>query len=78
MPQDLRLHVESAIETGRLDVDCRTERRGSPHTLICTKNRATYERRCAQYAEDIAHMRLLAAGPRTVKPTPSERGIWRG
>ena len=66
MRQDLRLHVESTIKTGHLDIDCQTERRGSPHTLICTKNRATYERRCAQYAEDIAHMRLLtAAAPRS-------------
>ena len=66
MRQDLRLHVESAIKTGRLDIDCRTERQGSPHTLICTKNRATYKRRCAQYADDIAHMRLLAeAAPRS-------------
>ena len=61
MRQDLRLHVESTIKIGKLDIDCETERRGSPHTLICTKNRATHERRCAQYAEDIAHMRLLAA-----------------
>ena len=61
MRQDLRLHVESTIKVGKLDIDCETERRGSPHTLICTKNRATHERRCAQYAEDIAHMRLLAA-----------------
>ena len=66
MRQDLRLHVESAIKTGRLDIDCRTERRGSPHTLICTKNRASYKRRCAQYADDVAHMRLLAeAAPRS-------------
>ena len=65
MRQDLRLHVESTITTGRLDIDCQTERRGSPHTLICTKNRATYKRRCAQYADDIAHMRRLsAAAPR--------------
>lgn len=65
MRQDLRSHVESTIETGRLDIDCQTERRGSPHTLICTKNRATYERRCAQYADDIAHMRLLAGALRS-------------
>ena len=66
MRQDLRSHVESTIKIGQLDSDCVTERRGSPHTLICTKNRATYERRCAQYGEDIAHMRLLeAAAPRS-------------
>ena len=60
MRQDLRSHVESAITGRQLDIDRKTERTGSPHTLICTKNRATYERRCAEYAADIAHMRLLA------------------
>lgn len=64
--QDLRLHVESMISDLRLDIGCETERKGSPHTLICTKNRATYQRRCAQYAADVAHMRLLvAAAPRS-------------
>ena len=61
MRQDLRTHVESTIRIRQLDIDCRTERKGSPHILICTKNRATYQRRCAEYAEDIAHVRLLAA-----------------
>jgi predicted 2-oxoglutarate/Fe(II)-dependent dioxygenase YbiX len=63
--QDLREHVESMIARQRLDIGCKTERTGSPHTLICTKNRATYRRRCAEYAADVAHMRLLvAAAPR--------------
>ena len=63
--QDLRQHVESMISGQRLDIDCQTERKGSPHTLICTKNRASYRRRCAEYAADVAHMRLLvAAAPR--------------
>ena len=66
MRQDLRSHVESTISGLRLDIDRKTERTGSPHTLICTKNRATYERRCAEYVADVAHMRLLAdAGPRS-------------
>ena len=66
MRQDLRTHVESTIRTRQLDIDCRTERKGSPHTLICTKNRATYQCRCAEYVEDLAHMRLLtAAAPRS-------------
>ena len=61
MRQDLRQHVETMIARLRLDIRCETERKGSPHTLICTKTRATYERRCTQYAEDVAHMRLLIA-----------------
>ena len=61
MRQDLRLHVASTITSLALDIDCETERTGSPHTLICTKTRGAYERRCAQYALDIAHMQLLVA-----------------
>ena len=59
--QDLRDHVESMVARQRLDIGCKTERTGSPHTLICTKNRAAYRRRCAEYAADVAHMRLLVA-----------------
>ena len=65
MREKLRAHVASMIRMRKLDIDCKTERTGSPHTLICTKTRATYERRCMQYAEDLAYMRLLvAAAPR--------------
>ena len=59
MRQDLRSHVEASISGQRLDIRYETERRGSPHTLICTKTRTTYERRCTQYAQDIANVRLL-------------------
>ncbi len=61
MRQDMRLHIESVITFGRLDIDCRTEREGRSDILICTKTRASYERRCAQYAQDVTHMRLLVA-----------------
>ena len=36
-----------------------TERRGRPYTLVCTKNRASHQRRLAEYGEDIACMRSL-------------------
>ena len=66
MRQELRRHVEAIIARLRLDIHCATERTGSPHTLVCTKTRGTYERRRAQYAKDIAHMRLLiTAAPRS-------------
>ena len=49
-----------------------TERRGRPYTLICTKNRASYERRLAEYAEDVSRMRSLVrlapAGERDEAP----------
>ena len=66
MRQDLRRHLEATIARLRLDIGCETERTGSPHTLICTKTRGSYERRCAQYAKDVAHLRLLIdAAPRS-------------
>ena len=33
---------------------------GPPFTLVCTKTRATHERRLAEYAEDASNMRALA------------------
>ena len=35
----VRGHVEGEIKAARADLDVRTERRGSPHSLICRKNR---------------------------------------
>ncbi len=57
--KDLRRHVHGIIEDHGLDLTHETERVGRPYTLVCTKTRAAYERRCAQYAVDIAHMRML-------------------
>ena len=36
-----------------------TERRGRPFTLVCTKTRASHERRLAEYAEDVSNIRAL-------------------
>jgi predicted 2-oxoglutarate/Fe(II)-dependent dioxygenase YbiX len=55
----VRNHVEGTIGNARVDVDVKTERRGSPHTLICTKNQAGYERRVAQRKKDLADIRTL-------------------
>jgi hypothetical protein len=41
-------------------VDTATEKRGSPHRLICTKNQASYQGRCAQRANDLAERERLA------------------
>lgn len=43
----------------RLVVHCLTERKGSPHTLVCTKTRRTYERQCEQHRVDCASMNNL-------------------
>jgi predicted 2-oxoglutarate/Fe(II)-dependent dioxygenase YbiX len=57
--QGHRSHVEGTIRNAHCDVDTATERRGSPHSLICIKNQASYERRARQRGEDIANLELL-------------------
>jgi len=57
--EQFRRHVEGEIKKARADLDVRTERRGSPHTLVCRKNSATYERRVAQRRQDLADIAIL-------------------
>jgi hypothetical protein len=51
--QHRRSHVEDTIRTAHCDVDFTTEKRGSPHRLVCTKNQASYLRRCEQRESDL-------------------------
>ncbi len=60
-----RDHIERAILNSSLDIDCRTEKRSRPHTLVCTKNRRSYLHRCEVHVEDLEHMRLLAVSAPT-------------
>jgi hypothetical protein len=55
-----RSHVELAVRQHRCDLDLATERRGSPHTLICTKNQASYGRRVEQRQQDLDHRARLS------------------
>ena len=57
--KESRRHLHSVIELHRLDMTHVTERRGSPYTLVCTKNRATYVKRKNEYAEDMRYMDML-------------------
>jgi hypothetical protein len=47
-----RSHVENTIRGSHSDVDTTTEKRGSPHRLIATKNQASYHRRVRQRRKD--------------------------
>ena len=73
---ELRAHLHQQIESCRLDMSHVTERRGRPYTLVCTKDRRSYERRLAEYAGDIETMRSLTrfmpAGKR-VEPVEEQR-----
>ena len=64
-PQDRRSHLEHRIREHRCDLDLATERRGSPHTLVCTKNQASYRVRLKTYHQDLerlATVRSIEAG----------------
>ena len=57
--KDLRGHLHRQIDRHRLDMSHVTERRGRPYTLVCTKNRASHERRLREYAKDVDWMGAL-------------------
>jgi hypothetical protein len=57
--QDRRTHVEQSVRTATCDLDLATERRGSPHTLVATKNDASYRRRAEQRRQDLEHVSAL-------------------
>jgi len=55
-----RGHVEGTILMAKCDLDTRTETRGRPYSLICTKNQASYERRRKQRKLDLDDVARLA------------------
>ncbi len=57
--QHRRSHVEGSVRTDACDLDLTTERRGSPHALVATKNQASYERRAKQRRQDLEHVSAL-------------------
>ncbi|MEZ5303317.1 MAG: 2OG-Fe(II) oxygenase [Verrucomicrobiales bacterium] len=60
----IRQSIEAYIFEHELDVNCRTERSGSPYTLICRKNDNSYRRAVIRRAEDkvlLASLRKLEA-----------------
>jgi len=61
--KELRQILHRAIDKAGFDMDHVTQRIGSPQTLVCTKNRASYKRACQQYQRDLADMRRLLALP---------------
>ncbi len=57
--KERRRHLHNMIDRHRLDMTHVTERVGSPQTLVCTKDRRTFDRRVEQYQDEIAAMRSL-------------------
>ena len=58
--QDRRSHVEHSVRNAVCDLDLATERRGSPHALVATKNQASYQRRAEQRRQDLEHVSALS------------------
>ena len=69
--QERRSHLERMIGEHGLEMKSVTDRSGSPQTLVCTKDRRGYQRRCAEYQKDIAALAVLADldGADTSKPS---------
>ncbi len=57
--KERRHHLHAVIDKHRLDMTHETERVGSPQTLVCTKDRRTFDQRVKQYESEIAAMRTL-------------------
>ena len=57
----LRAHVEDTIRRAHCDLEMKTERRGSPHSLVCGKNQASYEQRAKRRQQDLADLQRLEA-----------------
>ncbi len=54
-----RRHVETSIRQANCDLDMTTLRKGSPHSLVTTKNQASYKRRVVQRKNDLANRARL-------------------
>jgi len=64
--KERRRHLHNVIDRHRLDMMHVTERVGSPQTLVCTKDRRTFDQRVKQYQDEIAAMRtLVGLAPKT-------------
>ena len=59
--QDRRDHLANKIRQHKCDLDLKTETRGSPHTLICTKNTASFQERTKEYHQNLEHLATVRA-----------------
>lgn len=60
-----RKHVTEEAQRAGVDLDFATVKKGSPHTLVCTKNQRSYERRVVQRKSDIASLAVFGVRMRT-------------
>ncbi len=61
MREDLRNHLEFNIKGSHCDLNLHTDRSGSPYTLVCTKNTASYEAKLKTYHQNLEHLATVQA-----------------
>ncbi|WP_422928038.1 2OG-Fe(II) oxygenase [Singulisphaera sp. PoT] len=66
--QEIRNHLESEIRNTKCDLTCHTDRRGSPQTLVCTKNTASYQEALKTYHQNLERLKVVS---RVEKALPS-------
>jgi len=56
-----RQHLHDIIRRDRCDLVCRTDKRGRPYTLVCTKNTASYQESLKTYHQNLEHLATLGS-----------------
>jgi len=59
MAKHRRQHLHQIITSHKCDTTHVTERRGSPHTLVCTKTTTSYDEARAVYDQDCDHLQSI-------------------
>jgi hypothetical protein len=59
--EDRRRHLEHEVRQHGCDLDLKTERRGRPYTLVCTKNTASYQARLLTFRQNQEHLATVQA-----------------
>lgn len=57
--QDRRQHLAVIIRNAQCDLDLVTDKRGSPQTLVCTKNQASFQKRLKSYHREETHLAMV-------------------
>ncbi len=61
MAKERRRHLHNIIDHNKCDCTHTTQRRGSPHTLVCTKTTASYDAACKIHQRDVKNLSRIAA-----------------
>ena len=57
--EDRRRHLEFCIKEKHIDLDLTTARVGTPHTLVCTKNSASYDAQRLKFQQEQEYLATL-------------------